>query len=417
VESYTIEGLVNGRKYTFNVTAVDEMGRSISPMTVTVTPVGPPAAPTGLTGTGGDLLAMMDWTAAFAAEEHPVIRYVVEYSSSDGATWMVANGGVIDSTIATVSDLVNETTVEVRVRAVNDLGIGPASGVVSVTIGRPEAPTGLTGRVGDGLVVLDWTAPASDGGLMVLDYVVDLEQDDGTWLPVDDGSSSATGATVTGLDNGTPVRLRVAAVTAVGRGPASMTVVIVPGRPDAPTDLQAVSADGSLVLTWNPSAWDGGSPVTNHLIEVSSDGGMSWKVAGGDVGRGTTATVSDLENGTTYLLRVRAVSGLGSSRATSVQAGPATVPGTPTDIMAVGGEGLLTLSWIRPADGGRAITGIWVELAPADDGGWQSFVAGPLTTSARIGGLVPGREYRVRVSYGNEIGTGSVSGEVRVLVR
>ena len=78
---------------------------------------------------------------------------------------------------------------------------------------------------------------------------------------------------------------------------------------------------------------------------------------------------------------------------------------------------ILTLSWIRPADGGRAITGIWVELAPADDGGWQSFVAGPLTTSASIGGLVPGREYRVRVSYGNEIGTGSVSGEVRVLVR
>ena len=97
-------------------------------------------------------------------------------------------------------------------------------------------------------------------------------------------------------------------------------MVIVPGRPDAPTDLQAVSAAGSLVLTWNPSAWDGGSPVTNHLIEVSSDGGMSWEVVGGDVGRGTTATVSDLENGTTYLLRVRAVSGLGSSRATTVQA-------------------------------------------------------------------------------------------------
>ena len=108
VESYTIEGLVNGRKYTFNVTAVDEMGRSISPMTVAVTPVGPPAAPTGLTGTGGDLLAMMAWTAAFAAEEHPVIGYVVEYSSSDGATWMVANGGVIDPTIATASDLRSE---------------------------------------------------------------------------------------------------------------------------------------------------------------------------------------------------------------------------------------------------------------------------------------------------------------------
>ena len=127
-------------------------------------------------------------------------------------------------------------------------------------------------------------------------------------------------------------------------GPASMTVVIVPGRPDAPTDLQAVSAAGSLVLTWNPSAWDGGSPFTNHLIEVSSDGGMSWEVAGGDVGRGITATVSDLENETTYLLRVRAVSGLDFSRATTVQAGPVTMPGTPTDVMAVGGEGLLTPS-------------------------------------------------------------------------
>ena len=203
----------------------------------------------------------------------------------------------------------------------------------------------------------------------------------------------------------------------VSRGPASMTVVIVPGRPDAPTDLQAVTAEDSLVLTWNPSAWDGGLLVTNHLIEVSSDGGMSGEVAAGDAGRGTTATVSDLENGTTYLLRVQAMSGLGSSRATTVQAGLATMPGTPTDVMAVGGEGLLTLGWIRPANGGRAITGVWIELAPADDGGWQLFVAGPLTTSASIGGLVPGREYRVRVSYGNEIGTGLVSGEVRVLVR
>ena len=145
--------------------------------------------------------------------------------------------------------------------------------------------------------------------------------------------------------------------------------------------------------------------------------GLSRPVVDGVVGSGTTATVAGLENGTTYLLRVRAVSGLGSSRATTVQAGTVTMPGTPTDVMAVGGEGLLTLSWIRPANGGRAITGVWIELAPADDGGWQSFVARPLTTSASIGGLVPGREYRVRVSYGNEIGTGLVSGEVRVLVR
>ena len=76
-------------------------------------------------------------------------------------------------------------------------------------------------------------------------------------------------------------------------------------------------------------------PARAHVIDLSLletpkvGTTVTWKVAGGDVGRGTTATVSDLNNGTTYLLRVRAVSGLGSSRATTVQAGPAPCPGHP----------------------------------------------------------------------------------------
>ena len=137
----------------------------------------------------------------------------------------------------------------------------------------------------------------------------------------------------------------------------------------------------------------------------------------GVVGSGTTATVARLENGTTYLLQIRPVSGLGSSRATSVEPRPATMPGTPTNLMAVGGTGRLRFSWNRPLDGGIAITEVWVELAAVDGGGWQSFVAGALTTTANIGGLASGREYRVRDSYGNDLGPGRASEELRVLVR
>jgi len=95
--------------------------------------------------------------------------------------------------------------------------------------------------------------------------------------------------------------------------------------------------------------------------------------------------VAGLENRTTYLLQIRTVSGLGSSRATSVEARPATVPGTPTNLMAVGGTGRLSFSWNRPLDGGIVITEVWVELVVVDGDGWQSFVAGALTTTANTG--------------------------------
>ena len=92
------------------------------------------------------------------------------------------------------------------------------------------------------------------------------------------------------------------------------------------------------------------------------------------------------------------------------------MPGTPTNLKAVGGTGRLRFSWNRQLDGGTAITEVWVELA-AVGGGWQSFVAGALTTTANIEGLASGREYRVRDSYGNDLGPGRASEEIRVLVR
>ena len=85
--------------------------------------------------------------------------------------------------------------------------------------------------------------------------------------------------------------------------------------------------------------------------------------------------------------------------------------------MAVGGTRRLRFSWNRLLDGGIAITEVWVELAAVDGGGWQSFVAGALTTTANIEGLASGREYRVRDSDGNDFGPGRASEELRVLVR
>ena len=413
--SHTIDGLVNGRTYTFHVTPVDAMGRSLGPMQVTVSPVGPPAAPTGLQGRGGDGVAVLSWEAAYSAADDPVVDHVVQYSA-DGVTWTTVDDGTTTGTDLTVTGLANESILEFRVMAVNGRGTGPASAAVTVVVGQAEAPTGLVAVTGDGTVRLAWTAPADDGGSPVLDYVVERRVDGG-WVVVDEGTSMDTSAIVSGLVNGAREDFRVAAVTAVGRGPAGEVVTAVAGRPDSVTDLTATVGDGEVTLSWTPTAHDGGSPVLDHRIEYSLDEGSSWARVDGEVGTADEATVHGLRNGTAYRFRVLVVTDIGTSRTRSVEATPAAVPGRATGLMVVGEESSLVFRWQRPSDGGSPITLVRVDLAQAGGDGWQSFEAGSSTTTARIGGLVSGQEYLVRVTYENALGAGEPSDVLRVLVR
>ena len=138
----------------------------------------------------------------------------------------------------------------------------------------PQAPTGLTAAVaptagvGSGQVKLTWTAPTTP----VDDYVIERSSD-GTsdWTVVDDGVSTATTATVGGLQNGNPYWFRVAAKTYVD-SPASASATATPvWSPDAPLFLFAnvspAAGGGSFdaQLTW-ASALPNGSPVTDYFI-------------------------------------------------------------------------------------------------------------------------------------------------------
>ncbi len=413
--SHTVDGLVNGRTYTFHVTPVDAMGRSLGPMQVTVSPVGPPAAPTSLQGRGGNGVAVLSWEAAYSAADDPVVDHVVQYSA-DGVTWTTVDDGTTTGAGLTVTGLANESTLDFRVMAVNGRGTGPASAPVTVVIGQPDAPTGLVVVTGDGTVRLSWAAPTDDGGSPVLGYVVERRVDGG-WVVVVDETSTDPATLVTGLPNGASEDFRVAAVTAVGRGPTGEVVTAVVGRPDPVTGLTAVVGDGEVALTWTPTAHDGGSPVVDHRIEYSTEDGSTWDRVEGEVGTATGTTVYGLRNGTAYRFRVAVVTAIGTSRARSVGATPATVPGRATGLMVVGEESSLVFSWQRPSDGGSPITLVRVDLAQAGIDGWQSFEAGSATTTARIGGLVSGEEYLVRVTYVNARGDGEPSDVLRVLVR
>jgi hypothetical protein len=123
----------------------------------------------------------------------------------------------------------------------------------------PSNPSAAAVTGGDGQLQVSWTAPIDDGGAAVTDYVVQYRSSpSGTWQTFADGTSAATTATVTGLVNGTPYDVRVAALNARGTGAWSGTASGTPLAASwTPANLGNLSlwldaADGST-LTLNGS--------------------------------------------------------------------------------------------------------------------------------------------------------------------
>ena len=83
----------------------------------------------------------------------------------------------------------------------------------------PSQPTNITGSIGADYVALSWTAPANTNGASITDYVVQYSNNSGSsWTTFNDGTSTNTTATVTGLVADSTYIFRVAATNSAGTG-------------------------------------------------------------------------------------------------------------------------------------------------------------------------------------------------------
>ena len=142
-------GLTNGTGYIFAVEAVNSLGDGpFSTNTGTITPSGPPGAPTLTSLTPADGALVVNFTAPSSSA--PILNYLYQLNGSGPFLPTGDATGPI-----TISGLTDGSSYSVELEAVNSVGTGAASNSLSAT---PVAPTGSADdhlrpdrhRLGDG---------------------------------------------------------------------------------------------------------------------------------------------------------------------------------------------------------------------------------------------------------------------------
>jgi hypothetical protein len=290
----------------------------------------------------------------------------------------------------------------------------------------PGTPLFVKGLPEDAAAIVSWT-PAPDGQ-KITSYTVRTSFSS-SGVPVPDvivTADPATGlvpasVTITGLVNNSEYMFIVAATNDIGTSHFSLPSRLVgpfhPSVSKAPAHVSAGGHDSSATVVWTavPNYLNGGFPIIAYRVEVDVDG---VEVQAETVpALQTIVEINGLKNGTLYTFVVYATNALGDSPASPpsnvvIPAAPAVgaVPGAPTGVSAVAGNGSASVSWIAPAsNGGPPVQGYAVHAL--NNGAFTSITAivSGLQASATVNGLANGATYTFDVQAVNSSGIGPLS--------
>jgi uncharacterized protein YkwD len=187
---------------------------------------------------------------------------------------------------------------------------------------------------------------------------------------------------------------------------STSTTTTPPAVPNVPTSLAVAGGDGVVNVSWAPAA--SGPAVDAYGAFVWDANGYTGRYAiVGPTGR--AATVTGVPNGRPYYVTLQGHNSAGwGATATSSWVTVAAVPGPPTVVRAVPGNGSVTATWKAPANTGTAIDGYGMFIF--DDAGAYTgkyaWVCAACTT-ATVPGLVNGRPYYAFIYAHNPNGWGA----------
>ena len=273
-----------------------------------------PAAPSGLSCSGGINNYSCSWTAVNATD---VTGYFIAHSP-DNSTWSLSNMTVLGNVTSTVySGFGDNESNYIRVNAtVSNVANSTSSNVVFATTKNiPNAPVNQVGTVLTSTSAkFNWDGGPSDGGDTVTNYDLRYELNgSGGWINVVvNGTLPPRNYNLTGLPAAFAVVAQIRELNGVGYSSWSGNATI--GLPDPVDDLSSPSLTVSSVdLTWTQPSLNGYS-LEGYRINYTTPYGTPSTILVNNTNSSAVAyTVSGLSYATQYSFRVAPWTGAGTN--------------------------------------------------------------------------------------------------------
>ncbi|XP_025833492.1 twitchin isoform X4 [Agrilus planipennis] len=418
-----IRNLTLGKEYEFRVFAENKYGQSEPAVTLEpirarhpFDPPGPPGAPRGIETTEDSIT--IQWTKPRHDGGSPITGYVIEKRLISEDKWTKAAHAVIPDLSHKVINLIENHEYEFRVAALNAAGQGPWSSSSDIIVCRapPCAP-----RITSDLSIRDIVVVAGEEFSISVPYVATPKPSaswtiNGNEVIGDNRIKMETNEIASIFHNKCAKRSDTGSYTIkltnnVGSDSASCRVQVVdkPQPPQGPLDVSDITPD-NCSLAWRPPLDDGGSPITNYIVEKLDVSGIWVKVS--SFVRNTHYDVMGLEPNKRYSFRVRAENQYGISEPLETLEPitakfPFTVPDPPGAPRVTDWDtSSVSLQWTRPPnDGGSRIQGYKLEYRDIHDAHWSPASDYLIKdTHFILYNLTSGHEYEFRVRAKNAAG-------------
>ncbi len=396
--NHSDNGLINGQKYIYSVTASNSLGWGENSSIVSSAPQGRPTAPTGLQVVAGSNYVQLNWSAPTYAGPGTITYHLFRNSTS------IYNGteaGYNDTSV------VNFVHYSYQVAAENSIGWGPNSSAIQAmplpSGMKPTAPRGLVVVPGNRNATLTWSTPLYSNASAVSGYMI-------SYGTAPDSMPSHITLNqlvyiVHGLDKAVTYYFSVKAQNRAGWGDSSDIGSTTPfGVPDQPTNLSALAGNASVDLSWNAPSYSGPGALTYHLFR---DGILVW--SGSELAYNDTG----LANGQEYSYKASTSNDVGRGpNSTEVRATPfaPVAPGPPENFNVTVGNGFVDLAWDRPTLSGTSrVTGY--NVYKGEDASHMTFLATVTSaTSYKDSAVLNGHQYWYQVCAVSSVGEGPLTG-------
>ncbi|KAL2101354.1 hypothetical protein ACEWY4_003115 [Coilia grayii] len=420
LSSFVIEGAERSDEGRYTITVINPAGEDKAELTVKIVDVPDPPEHVKCTGVGEDTATII-WEAPKFDGGAPIKGYLMERKKKGSQRWTKLNFDIHESTTYEAKKMIEGTLYEMRVFAVNGIGISQPSATSKPFM--PIAPTSeptrlLVEDVTDTTCALKWRPPERLGAGGIDGYIIEwCKEGETEWVQANEQPVDKNSYRVRNLPVGEKLLFRVFAVNIAGRSPPAtlqqaVTIREIMEHPKIrlPRQLRTkfirrVGEKVNIVIPFQgkprPSvSWSkDGQPLDPKVVNVRTS----------EVDTILFIRSSEREHSGKYTLTVQ-IENMEDKATVEIQI--VDKPGPPVAVTVTDVWGFnAALEWQPPKDTGNCeILGYTIQKADLKTKEWFTVYEHNRRPSCTVSDLVMGNEYNFRIFSENLCGLSDEAG-------